>query len=188
MKKLNLLLSLSLAALLAGCQSTPSSSSNSEEGDDIKPAFSMTVAANSLKEWPITGEIKFAYKNGSSNTATDKSGNWNRYVNEATVMKFQALGMTFVNESEADYLITSTLASGDDPNAAALFGNLDPGVNTKQKGTLKIEVYDLLTKKTVWEGIIQAYSDYPVVSAQNKKYAATMLVNQVTQRLPMVDR
>ena len=191
MKKLFLLCGLSLSMILAGCQSTSGSgaSGSNDSGDDVRPAFSMTVAANSLSSWQITGEIKFAYKNGNENNNADKNGTWNRYVNECTVMRFQSLGMTFVDEqSEADYLITSTLASGEDPKAASLFTNMDPGVDTKQKGTLKIEVYDLLTKKVVWEGIIQAYSDYPVISAKNKQHAARLFVNQLTQRLPMVDR
>ena len=186
MKKLLLLCGLSITLALTGCQST-SSGSASNDGDDIRPAFSMTVAANSIKEWPISGEIKFAYKNGNENNNADKNGTWNRYVNESTVMRFQSLGMTFVNDqSDADYLITSTLASGDDPNAKSLFTNMDPGVDTKQKGTLKIEVLDLLTHRVVWEGIIQAYSDYPVISAKSKQHAANLFVNQVTQRLPMV--
>ena len=141
MKKLFLLCGLSLSMILAGCQSTSGSgaSGSNDSGDDVRPAFSMTVAANSLSSWPITGEIKFSYKNGNENNTS-------------------------------------------------LFTNMDPGVDTKQKGTLKIEVYDLLTKKVVWEGIIQAYSDYPVISAKNKQHAARLFVNQLTQRLPMVDR
>ncbi len=178
-----------LSAFLFGCQSTPTTSGSSESatGEDDRPSFSMTVAANSISNWPITGEIKFAYKNG--NTASTQNSTWNKYINEVTVMKFQSLGMTFVEEeNDADYLITSTLASADDPNASSLFANLDPGVDTKQKGTLKIEVYDLLTKKTVWEGIIQAFTDLPVISNQNKKYASHILINQLTQRLPVVEK
>lgn len=175
-----------LSAFLIGCESTSNDSGNTGDEENYNPSLSMTVTANSLSEWPIRGAIKFAYQNGS-NVGTDKGGAWNRFIGEATIARFQELGMTFVEQSEADYLVTSYLLGTDTESNKSLFGNMDPGVDTQQKGTIKLTIKDLLTQKPVWEGIIQAYSDLPIATASQKKFAAYSLINQVTYRLPKVE-
>jgi hypothetical protein len=174
------------AAVLAGCASTPSSvSDDSGVAADYNPSLAMTVAANSIDSWPFS-PIKFAYKLGGS-TGTDSKGVWSRSIGEATVQRFETLGMTYVeSEAEADYLITTTLM-GEGDDASKLFSNIDVGVKAQQKGSVGISVLDRLTNRVVWEGLIEAYSDFPIATASQRQFAARQLIEQLTMRLPKVD-
>ena len=181
---LNTAWALLLACALAGCQSTPDTAGESLEAGNYNPSLAMTVAANAIDSWPFS-PIKFAYRLGGS-TGTDSKGVWTRAMGEATVQRFQRLGMEFVeNESEADYLITTTLF-GEGDEAAKLFSGIDPGVKVQQKGSIGISGLDRLTNKPVWEGIIEAYSDYPIATASQRQFAARQLIEQLTMRLPQV--
>ncbi len=178
-----LLLASSLTtALLTGCAST--SEPVTDESGNYQPSLQMTVTANSIDSWDFS-PIKFAYRQGTS-AGTDKKGVWTRYIGEATVQRFESLGFKYVeNESDADYLITTTLL-GDGAEDTKLFSNLDPGVDAQQKGSISISIQDRLTNRPVWEGIIQAYSDYPIATPSQRKVASYQLINQLTLRLPQV--
>ncbi len=174
-----------LTAGLVGCQSTGTTTGDGDmAAENLNPSLAMTVAANSIDSWPFS-PIKFAYKLGG-NVGTDSKGIWSRSIGEATVQRFEALGMTYVeSEAEADYLITTSLL-GEGDEASKLFANMDPGVTVQQKGSVGISVVDRVTNKPVWEGLIQAYSDYPISTASQRQFAARQLINQLTMRLPQV--
>lgn len=181
-----LLLAAAFSCALAGCASTGGSGSDQAalEAGDYNPSLAMTVAANSIDSWPFS-PIKFAYKLGGS-SGTDSGGVWSRSIGEATVQRFETLGMKYVeSENEADYLITATLL-GDGDEASKLFSNINVDVKAQQKGSIGVSVVDRLTGKPVWEGLIEAYSDYPIATASQRQFAARQLINQLTMRLPNV--
>ncbi|MGN1356446.1 MAG: hypothetical protein ACI4VX_02005 [Succinivibrionaceae bacterium] len=170
------------AAILTGCASTPDKAT--DENGDYHPSLQMTVTANSVSSWDFS-PIKFYYRQGTSE-GTDKKGVWTRFIGEATVQRFESLGFHYVeNEADADYVITTTLL-GEGAEHSKLFSNLDPGVDAQQKGSISISIVDRLTNRPVWEGIIQAYSDYPIATASQRKVASYQLINQLTLRLPEV--
>lgn len=177
-----LLLAGSLSLILNGCASTPDPVT--DENGDYHPSLQMTVTANSIDSWDFS-PIKFAYKQGTS-AGTDKKGVWTRFIGEATVQRFESLGMKYVeNEGDADYLITATLL-GEGAEDTKLFSNFDPGVDAQQKGSISITIVDRLTNRSIWEGVIQAYSDYPIATASQRRVASFQLINQLTLRLPEV--
>ena len=182
--KTKTLIAVAMAAMLAaGCQSTGGSSSAA--GQDYKPSLAMTVTANSIDAWPMNAPIKFAYSSVMAK-GTDLNDEWTKFIAEAIIQRFGSLGMTFVDDaSQADFVIKAGLVSTDG-TGVHLFSDMDPGIDTRQKGTVQIAITDQMTNRNVWEGVIQAYSDLPIATSEQRRNASFQLVNQLTLRLPQV--
>lgn len=184
---------LTIAAMLAlasaGCNSTSTVSSNSEEELLAKePSIQLTVAAQTLNAWPYD-KTHLTYTLTNKDITTNKAAGinkWKEMAESSLNARLTALGLTPKTNGHAKLSIVYGVTEPGDTNASSdqVFNTLGLTAGGKN-GSIDVTIIDNLSGRSIWSGSVSAESDKPLSTDAMKRRVVNSLIDSLTGRLPV---
>ncbi|MFC5706551.1 DUF4136 domain-containing protein [Aeromonas eucrenophila] len=171
------LLSLTLAALLAGCSTGPAAPTVETGTMVVRPADNWTYGTT--PRYALAEQFQYA---GNS------AAGWLEPVQQAVSRDLNGKGWQSVPLDEADVWVAIGVAGSKDMSDGEIFARLGmtPGLQAgadARKGTLAIMLLDRKTQQTVWSSAIQLASDVPI-DDDARSQLSQQLAEQLLGALP----
>jgi hypothetical protein len=181
--------------LLAGCSSTESISSNTE--NDVlnnEPSVQLTVVAQSLSQWPYAKQqLTYSIKNKDITPNTgEKISSWKSITETNIIAKLNSLGLTQASDEKANLsIIYGVTAPSDNTKAAdAMFDTLGLTTGSSTGGTngaIDITINDNRSGIAIWAGAVSAAVDKPIKTETTKNRVIKSLIDSLLNKLPQAN-
>ncbi len=170
---------------------------NGQESIEDEPSIKITVAAQTLDEWPYE-KAKLTYKlvnktkeNVSQDNQLDKNLNsWQDVTKEGVVDSMTKKGLTLVEGSRSKLLITFRVnpPTNKAEDSDVIFDDLGLTAGSTSKGTegsIDVTIRDVRTNRIIWVGAVSGDVTKPVKTKNAQKRVIYSLLDSLFNKLPV---